>query len=289
MQAVTIFFPIYEAYALYQQPRDDPTHLHGRRDSTMTFSSSATSPSYNSPSGNKHTIPVNTSTTRLTEMPPMTALEWVLATNPLPLLDFTGKKDFTVENIIFLLEVRAWRARWATGPETPRLRALLFEQATKIYVRSVSVDFAEFPINIKSESRSQLDTVFGKTAARMTSTGNRSINIIGNEVLCHTENHSTLLPLKLRIPMSRFTGGNFLPSQWDELNNGEYTDDSLNSKTVRLGVREVFTLPPNPIFNSQIFDAAEETIKHLVLAITWRKFVNAVNGTDPWALGETLI
>ena len=85
----------------------------------------------------------------------------------MPLLHFAANKDFTAENIIFLMRVREWRQAWVSAPRDPstgdvtsHARNLLFRLAVEIYMVCVLDTISEFPINIDHSVRSQLDLLF---------------------------------------------------------------------------------------------------------------------------------
>lgn len=98
----------------------------------------------------------------------MASLEKAPAVNSLPLLHFAASKDFTAENIIFLMRVREWRQAYATAPRllntstlTSEAHNLLFRMAVDIYTTCALDSVSDIPINIDHNIRKELDLVFG--------------------------------------------------------------------------------------------------------------------------------
>ncbi|KAK3092184.1 hypothetical protein LTR53_019680, partial [Teratosphaeriaceae sp. CCFEE 6253] len=108
----------------------------------------------------------------------MAALEKALLINPTPLLHFAATKDFTAENIIFLLHVKQWRGAWRAAPRHTHSGALtvqaqdrLFNMALDIYAASVSDQTAEFPINLEGPRIKDLAANFGPYMAAVSRSG----------------------------------------------------------------------------------------------------------------------
>ena len=166
MQAVTIFCPIYESFRSNRLSQSTLATLRKWEDrnawegSTLRSQSLNSGPSYDS----EYSLSPESKNAKKHLLVTMAGLEHVLFNNPDPLLHFAATKDFTAENILFLIAVRDWRAAWAT-----QNRSTLFNQAVQIYAHSVSEKLAEFPINIEGPIRSRLDTTFGPAVAELTS------------------------------------------------------------------------------------------------------------------------
>ncbi|KAF7193423.1 hypothetical protein HII31_05203 [Pseudocercospora fuligena] len=286
MQIVTIFFPIYEAYESRRQMRttlsaikdwEEKGRGHTSHSSSMNTSSDLSKPSSYGIS------------TQSKEIFSMASLEKALAINPMPLLHFAANKDFTAENIIFLMRVREWRQAWTSAPRDPstgdvtsHARNLLFRLAVEIYMVCVLDTISEFPINIDHSVRLQLDLLFepavpeAKKRVSSDTDGSNPFDIEMN----YTSNTHIDEEVK-RIALTR-----------------EESDDSLKKATTVA----VYSVPPTPTreddddekpifeqnpavtplgsarakirdgFDEKVFDAAEASIKYLVLTNTWRKF-----------------
>lgn len=232
MQAVTVFIPIYEEYSI---GRLSPATLSALREwenrnasqsqSTLTPKSVRTQETSSTESSTK------SDGSRTFQM---AALEQELAKDPTSLLHFAATRDFTAENIIFLMSVREWKAKCRIHGVSA-----MYEQAIEIYAHSISEKLAEFPINIEGVIRTRLDSIFGPAVAdfktRQTDPYNEVIPFAGPAVV-------PLSPLKS-------------PSESRIINKELYEEN-------------------NQGINEKVFDAAERSIKYLVLTNTWRKFIN---------------
>ncbi|CAI4213870.1 unnamed protein product [Parascedosporium putredinis] len=91
------------------------------------------------------------------------ALEYVLDKNPEPLRQFSALKDFSGENIAFLMSVAEWNKTTAIARELARDK---FNHALRIYNEYINPKGAEFPINIASSELRKLNDIF-EAAARV--------------------------------------------------------------------------------------------------------------------------
>lgn len=203
----------------------------------------------------------------------ITALENAIATNPLPLLQFAATKDFTAENIIFLIQVRDWKTSWAATPSPPALhsRALLFNNAVEIYAQSVHEKLAMFPINIEGGIRSRLDAIF-EPAVKNLREGNWETFDPYNEITPFAGDEGEM-PLS---PMSPGSPGSPMRTSWP-LSSAPPTPKSTFSSEVAEFVRNMDDIPRE--FDEKVFDAAEKSIKYLVVTNTWRKMINEMKGS----------
>ncbi len=78
----------------------------------------------------------------------MIALQNALESNPTPLLEFAALKDFSGENVSFLLQVAQWKRGWAVAKDESQRMQEQFIRAVQIYSHFISLEFSEFPINI---------------------------------------------------------------------------------------------------------------------------------------------
>lgn len=238
MQACTVFFPIYESYTTNHLSASTLSALREweKRENWQAENDNQTL-------GSKSAITQHTTSTQTTTTSQdknnftMAALEQQLCTNPTPLLNFAATRDFTAENIIFLMSVRDWKNKWNTHMHN---HDELFSLAHEIYLNSVCEKHAEFAINIEGVIRTRLDNIFSshQNSTRHTQQQSNSVSNLGDEV--------PLSPLKSPL------GANLSTSS---LRKGEVYEDGM-------GIDE------------KVFDAAEKSIKYLVLTNTWRKYIN---------------
>jgi hypothetical protein len=202
----------------------------------------------------------------------MQSLEKALAVNPQPLLHYAANRDFTAENIVFLLQVRRWRSAFrsavqSNGALTEQARAHLFAMAVDIYIASVSEKTAEYPINVEWAIRSALDNVF----ARAVPEGKlRHVRFnLPNETL--QRKTTDFEPSCSEWPESSWEKG---ATPWREtaLPSKEDSPFKPHPGVAPLGMARA-KIPPE--FDRSVFDAAEGSIKYLVLTNTWRKFVSS--------------
>ena len=207
------------------------------------------------------------------EMYTMAALEKALVMNPIPLLQFAATKDFTGENIVFLIHVRDWHYAWNHAPRysnelTAKAKAHLFNRAVDIYASSIHHKTAEFPINIEHKVRADLDAVFGAAVADMKPRFSDNVVDPFNDKAIELDSSKSF-----RKTIER-----------------EYSSDSgttyrESQESILPSARE-FTFEPHPCvqpieiaipegFNERVFDAAEKSVKYLVVTNTWQKFVES--------------
>ena len=315
MQACTIFFPIYEAYRQHrfnkaftsalQKWEDDKswagTTLGSGSSSSMTNQQSMYQSNGKSPSvtdSNAGQANISRSPYNSKRMYTSAALEEALLSNPSPLLHFAATKDFTAENILFLLAVRDWKAKWAqlraipTADLKPETKRRLWVEAVEIYAYAVSERYAEFPVNIEGSLRKTLDQMFAAAVEVLVKFSNSGIRERDDDP------YSTVTPfvtapaefsLKNMSPITRelSNGSSSVPSTRDlEIRGIESSDVSINDGNPTHDDRdEQVTLPEG--FGEGIFDAAEKSVKYLVVTNTWRKFVTAMRDRDPRVSAET--
>lgn len=326
MQACTIFFPIYEAYRQHRFNKttasilqkwednktwDDTTLGSGSRSSITNYQSLHSShkkPPSNADSnikeqGRNQQARISMSQYRSNEMYTTAALEKVLLLNPTPLLHFAATKDFTAENVLFLVAVRDWRAKWSRLraspiPEPkPKVKEMLWREAVEIYTFGVSEKYAQFPINIEWRIRSVLDKMF-----------ENAVEMLGREMDGRRDEkedehpYSPVTPFAsspadLEFPMKSMSsifkefshGSSSMPStpttkreyHYDaEMHGKESYDESIQAESrSHHNGDEKSTMAEG--FDERVFDAAEKSVKYLVVTNTWRKFVTAMTEGDP--------
>ena len=228
-------------------------------------------------------LSITTEPTRRSEMYTMAALEKALAVNPQPLLHFAATQDFTAENIVFLLQVRRWRADWdretAHGASTtPVAQSRLLDMALDIYTTSVSESTADFPINIEGRIRSALDRVFGHLVSSERPTYDRadssdSIDLVTLQsksikgVSCGVKRESSTDSAETLFGEP---SPSILPTAVTTYKEPQVCGQPSKPETVMVGSG----------IEKGIFDEAEASIKYLVLTNTWQKLVKAHYNVD---------
>lgn len=314
MQAVTIFFPIYEHHlTLRLSSRNlsllamlSSSHSTEKWDTNTHVNTSTNSQRHTHSRTNSHSAPHSSNETNpylaSAEMYTLAALEKALTENPGPLLTFAATKDFTAESIIFLIAVRNFRTACG-NPDVEKQE--LWRQAREIYTQSVSEKTAEFPINIDGNIREKLDRFFAsnRTEERADYRGQEAwerereeqvdkispfANVSASEVPLspmkggswgfgiHTQSAEMQCPL---TPATTHSNAPTTPTRKNSEDGGWEIDEmplsprDLHKKPERWegdggkaeGVEDI----------ERIFDAAERSIKYLVVTNTWRTFVTA--------------
>lgn len=294
MQVVTVFFPVYEAYASRAHMRATMSLLRqweekGSQDPAPSLTSAETAASVGH-------------STKSSKVYSLAALEKALMVNPLPLLHFAAHKDFTAENIIFLMRVREWRDAYSSAPRlpnninlTPDAQILLFRMAVDIYTTCVLDTTSEFPINIDHNIRMRLDSLFGPAVPgnKQRTSGECDNRSPWDFDMNDLEKPQIQVEVQ-RITLSRETSDDSSQGMWTPTSKSVKTFASTTSATDD-DERPIFAPHPataplgvirariRPEFNETVFNDAEASIKYLVLTNTWRKFaqegqVTAENG-----------
>ncbi|KAK5694083.1 hypothetical protein LTR97_009704 [Elasticomyces elasticus] len=305
MQFCTIFFPIWEFYeqrrAVHAIWNDSQWEKQENRSSVMESEASTST----LPSSQRQLL--DNSTAKLfealaadsmadgKELYRMAALEKALLINPTPLLHFAATKDFTAENIIFLLHVKEWRRAWRAAPCDPETGHLphyaqrrLFNMALDIFASSVSDQTAEFPINLEGPAVKTLATIFEPHMASSrsgSSDGGQSEDgtLVGSWEMSQRprskvfDMEMTSDGPKLRWSQEKdfdFTtvtavsqGTSIAPSTPGSQHEQQYDEAEKGNQPM---LESVY-----PAIDDHVFDEAEKSIKYLVLTNTWRKFVKA--------------
>lgn len=243
MQAVTVFFPIYEAY----------TTSHLSQATLAALREWENRGGWDDPAAQSQSgFTSKTTTSDQSRTFHMSALEKQLIDDPTALLHFAATRDFTAENIIFLVAVRDWKMRWGDELTRGGRNAGMFEQAVEIYANSISEKIAEFPINIEGVIRTKLDAVFADAVSNVRA---RQTDPFNEVTPFATPAAVPLSPLK--SPSSAGTGSarSMVKEMYDE---SSVVDGVAGAEGV----------------DFRVFDAAEKSIKYLVLTNTWRKYIN---------------
>ena len=281
MQGASVFFPIFEAYRSRAQLRSTLAAVKKWEEKRKSGeSSTGYSGSTQNDSFYGEHKPDSTTTSvssRRREMYTMAALDKALAVNPTPLLHFAATKEFTGENIVFLMQVRDWRAAWNRairdfGTVTGQVKYRLFNIAVEIYATSVSTKTADFPVNVESKIRSSLEAMFGPAVIGMKHL---------EENIVDPFNHHSFGSIGLEPPK---------PPQ-SKLDY-DFTEPRIDSNHTASESQENFipsvkgdldVIPEAPesaadipsSFDEYVFAEAEASVKYMVITNTWPKFVDS--------------
>lgn len=228
----------------------------------------------------------------------MAALEHVLDKNPEPLRQFSARRDFSGENIAFLTAVAEWKAalpqdfvssRYDATPDAVRQQ---FTRALRIYTEFISPRDAEFPINIAWHDLRKLQGIFER-AARSIAAG-ASSTVDAATPFADSELADFPKPRPATPPTQTQQKRHSRDSQTHILSEPTTPPPPGTAATGHIPLPVPATLPPStttpppyptadstPLyegdipaaFDAAVFDAAQASIKYLVLTNTWPKYV----------------
>jgi hypothetical protein len=215
-------------------------------------------------------------------------LERALSTDPAPLLQFAARKDFTGENIIFLISLCQWRACWdqavrdINGVITQQAKRQLFHYAVQIYVTSVHMKMAAFPINIEGRVRLRLNNIFRGAIWSLEHTSRTSNETdIFSTHYCTAERTSkdlSLPTLHLGDMRPRLESSSSLKTlvkhSLAETCLQNNTPDELSIEMLPGSSDSAIPIPDG--FDAHVFDDAEQEVKYMVLTNTWPRFVDSI-------------
>ncbi|KIW00924.1 uncharacterized protein PV09_07667 [Verruconis gallopava] len=175
------------------------------------------------------------------------ALDYVLRTNPSSLQNFSALRDFSGENIAFIVRVSEWKATWFQSLEVdPNETRKMYNRALEIYTSFVSPHDAEFPVNLSWRQLNKLKDMF-ENAAR---------------VMCGE---------------ARKVSG---ASMFD-FNEAPDSKDVTRIEFSELAKRAQYTGEIPDTFNAGVFNEAQAHVKQLVFLNTWPKFVKELRENRP--------
>ncbi|OQO03527.1 hypothetical protein B0A48_10191 [Cryoendolithus antarcticus] len=308
MQACTIGFPIYETFEYSKAKRQHADSLQSA--STMIGSVDYEEKKDFRVEDSAETLlaAIHSQFTGRT-LYSKAALDFALHQMSAPLLHFAATKDFSGENIVFLTSVIRWRAAWkqvprdtATGAIAPAARSHLFSLALQIFTESVHEKTAEFPVNIEGYIRKDLLAIFEPALAeekRLSGESGRARRAHAAFEHGAQQNGISLRQMRAHSQLrwdtskqaattTRGTNGSstdlIAPPSPDQRSASHF--DSTAS-TPYANEQDPFSFPPHPAvaplgepelevpaeFDERVFDAAEGSVKYLVLTNTWRKFI----------------
>lgn len=189
----------------------------------------------------------------------MGALEHVLENNPHPLREYSSLKDFSGENVAFLVAVSEWKSAFPNDATDDQIRRH-FTDALRIYSDFVSPRDADFPINLSSQDLHKLESSFEEAARAL----------FGDQALVDPvtpfEKFKSLPP-----PVaSRLSQDSERPMIAPSRSN-EAAPVEMRPMTIAARVNYLGPIPEG--FDSAVFDSATNHIKYLVLTNTWPKFI----------------
>jgi hypothetical protein len=313
MQFCTIFFPIFEAYTSRYR-FDDSTHAI--ETSKGTWSSSGSSKAsmlhcasrVNTAASTKSIVCTSSTDNEKLILSPTpasriesgsvesrrkaysrAALAEILSTNPTALLQFATQRDFTGENIIFLIWVNQWRTWWnqavkdANGLISNQAKKQLFRFAFEIYFRSVHMKTAAIPINIDGRIRSHLDNIFRgmMSSLEQTDSTGYEADVFSKDALT-TETPSEPFPFSTKNIGDTSASLSFTSSLKTLVKSvsAEITSQNNYSHGLSLEMQQSdpdFAIPIPYGFDAQVFDDAEREVNYMVFTNTWPRFVDSVN------------
>jgi len=185
----------------------------------------------------------------------MSALEHVLERNPIPLLEFSALREFSGENIAFLISISQWknsmpaavRNGTADGNSKDAIRDC-FNHALHIYAEFISVHHAEFPVNISHQNLRKLEGIFEKPT----------------RILYGEKRDSDVV--------TPFEGVDYSMEPASPTYSTS-SEKAMNASASAIKERVFYWGEIPEEFTSSVFDEAEESIKYLVLTNTWPKFI----------------
>jgi hypothetical protein len=167
----------------------------------------------------------------------MSAMDHVLRVNPEPLQDFSALRDFSGENIAFLVRANEWKSS-AQGLSDDGQWHRAFTKALEIYAFFISPRDAQFPLNISGRQLQPLVEIFSEAARK----------VYGEA------RHDSAIPADFDGPPT------------EKKNGVEVSVQPLSDTTVYVGA-----IPD--AFDATVFDEVVAHIRELVFLNTWPKFV----------------
>ncbi|KAJ5314244.1 Glucose/ribitol dehydrogenase [Penicillium atrosanguineum] len=185
----------------------------------------------------------------------MSALEHVLERNPIPLLEFSALREFSGENIAFLISIAQWKSSipaavrdGSVDGNTKDSVRDCFNNALHIYAEFISVRHAEFPVNISHQDLRKLENIFEKPT----------------RILYGEKRDSDVI--------TPFEGADYnMEPASPTYSSGSEKAMNVSASAIKERVHYWGEIPAD--FGAAVFDESEESIKYLVLTNTWPKFI----------------
>ena len=225
----------------------------------------------------------------------MQSLEMCLDTNPGPLERYCAKYEFSAENIQFLTQVRKWKANYerVVNHVSPQMRTDLYNLAVEIYVCFVEPRYSELTVNLESRIYKTLAEVFGSALIalnRRPSSHSSDVTpwerptswnefeaalngiLPGNDGSESGHESISGFPFDKAIPMtslSHVTSPNSTSQEsLKSVSSTVYHGHDDGSLTISCEVPDSF--------DEKVFDAAEKSVRYMVLNNSWRNYQNAL-------------
>lgn len=227
-------------------------------ESVDTFSHNSTQYSGSTLQVSKSSTTANSLDKSRTAIFGMPAMENTLKTDADAFLRFAALKDFSGENVSFLINVALWKAAWSSRStlSADEIRRQQFIAAIRIYASFASMDFSEFPVNLSCQESKHLHDMF-ESPAMMLCGGRNSENRSTPFDFISSAASSTA-DFKTGLNLDTLGKANFESVQkMRKMEDGSLWDHEIPST-----------------FGIDAFDTAEHEIKYLVFTNTWPKFVN---------------
>ena len=198
----------------------------------------------------------------------MASLRKALDINPGPLLEFAATREFSAENILFLMQVKRWKQAWASVTANGQAMnqaavSHLYTMAFEIFVTLVDDRTAEFPINIEYHIRTRLNEVF------------KSATIDASDLYIQKRMSQLTEPGQIVVRSVEVQSSDQGSDLWHQ--ERRVTTVSTEPKydfQPRVSTKcSVVQVGDKPEFDEHVFDDAERSILYLVLTNTWQKIV----------------
>ncbi|KAG5978496.1 hypothetical protein E4U55_006157 [Claviceps digitariae] len=274
LQVFTVFLPCWEvrrATTLRQETLNSIAQWESKNNasssSAKSFANTASTVVDSLMTGNKSTAGSIKSTDSQESILTMSALEYVLERNPAPLQEFSSLRDFSGENVAFLTSVAEWKAsppksarNGSKDEPTQELIRERFSRALRIYAEFISINDAEFPINISSPELKKLETLF-ESSARALYGSKRAVDPVSPFEFAAAATAAAVPPSAKAVDATSTTTSEMCLDEDDE-----YVDSARRGHVQFWG-----EIPEG--FDESVFDESEKHVKYLVLTNTWPKFV----------------
>lgn len=235
----------------------------------------------------------------------MEALMSTIRTEPQKLLLFAALKDFSGENISFLIQMREWKWSWTPSSPVktgfirrpsvhdianPGLQRQQFQRAVDIYASYISPRYSDYPLNLSHTHLKELEAIF--EGAAMVLYGYKYDDSDSNSATPFEDWNFKLWPTRSSSDedIEAHKEGS-ISSHKTLHNNATHNTDFMLSTTEfdpskrhtvlkayemsNMATEQLPEFVPVPeAFGPDVFDHAEESIKYMVLTNTWPKFVN---------------
>lgn len=281
------FFQVFKNRSLETETREIIAEWEQKQKSNGSVMSESTKTGARSRVSTRPSVK-SAASSRHCEMYTMGTLEKTLQLNPQPLLMFSATKDFSGENISFLIHVKEWKANWSsTSPKSNKqqraepvkvpdkaLVRLQFQRAVGIYASFISLKYSDFPINISSQHLRDLEAIFEQYAALVCAKPAPNAatpfdNYWSSTVAEDLESQPGKDQLSVVSTITEEAGkAEDRPASDTARQLGEL-------KMTNFGERLPDNIGIPYLFDPTVFDKAESSIKELVLTNTWAKFVKA--------------